>query len=189
MRKEMDYEREQPRTSTEKNREIAGLNDPRFRSVRKAQPKAETRRATGIVKNSPCPTRKRNLTIALKKAKSFSERFEITYAYAILEYEILQSKLKLRKTLPCDPKYVHPPKKPKIQLSQTEAGILEALRFGEQPAEIVALIAKSNVKRVESIMHRMSMQNKVIRRRVVPDTRFRGHWMYSLPEENIRGES
>ena len=182
MRKEMDHEREQPRTSTEKNREIAGLNDPRFRTVRKAEPKAETRRAPGIVKNSPCPTRKRNLTIALKKAKSFSERFEITYAYAILEYEVLQSKLKHRKTLPCDPKYVHPPRKPKPQTSETEKAIFRALEHGEQPAEIVAMIAKSNVKRVESIMHRLSMQNKIVRRRVVPDTRFRGHWMYSLPE-------
>lgn len=185
MNREMDYERQQPRTSTEKNQETAGLNDPRFRSVRKAEPKAETRRATGIVKNSPCPTRKRNLTKDLKKAKSISERFEITYAYAILEFEILQSKLKLRKTLPCDPKYVHPPKKPKIETSQTELGILQALQFGEQPAEIVAMISKSNVKRVESIMHRMSMQNKVVRRRVVPEnTSLRGFWLYSLPEEN-----
>jgi hypothetical protein len=189
MRKEMDHERKQPRTSTEKNREIAGLNDTGFKSVRASEPKAETRRATGIVKNSPCPTRKNRFKRNLGKATSLKEKYEITYAYAILEFEVLQSKLKLRKTLPCDPKYVHPPKKPKTQISQTEAGILEALKFGEQPAEIVAMIAKSNVKRVESIMHRMSMQNKVIRRRVVPDTRFRGHWMYSLPEENIRGES
>lgn len=184
MRKEMDYERQQPRTSTEKNEETAGLNDPRFRSVRKAEPKAEVRRTTGPVKNSPCPTRKNKFKRALGKATSLKEKYEITYAYTLLEFEILQNKLKRRGTLPSDPKHIHAPRKPKIQLSQTEAGILEALRFGEQPAEIVALIAKSNVKRVESIMHRMSMQNKVIRRRVVPDTRFRGHWMYSLPEEN-----
>ena len=183
MNREMDYERKQPRTSTEKNQEVAGLNDPRFRSVRKAEPQAEARRTTGPVKNSPCPTRKANLTKALKKASSPKERFEITYAYAILEFEVLQSRLKLRGTLPSDPKHIHAPKKPKIQMSETEAGILEALRFGEQPAEIVAMIAKSNVKRVESVMHRMSMQNKVIRRRVVPDTRFRGHWMYSLAGE------
>lgn len=185
MNKEMDYEREQPRTSTEKNREIAGLNDPRFRTVRKAEPKAETRRVTGIVKNSPCPTRKRNLTIALKKAKSKRERFEITYAYAILEYEVLQSKLKLRKTLPCDPKYVHPPKKPKVMLSDTEKVIYRALEHGEQPAEIVAMIADASVKSIEAIMHRMSMQNSIVRRRVTPlESKYRGYWMYSLPKKN-----
>lgn len=182
MSREMDHERKQPRTSTEKNREIAGLNDPRFRSVRKAGPPAKARRTTGPVKNSPCPTRKNQFKRTLSKAESLKEKYEITYAYAILEFEILQNKLKRRGTLPSDPKHIHAPKKPKIQMSQTEAGIFEALKFGEQPAEIVALIAKSNVKRVESIMHRMSMQNKVIRRRDVPDTRYRGRWMYSLPE-------
>jgi len=184
MSTEKDYERKQPRTSTEKNREIAGLNDPRFRSVRKAEPEAEVRRTTGPVKNSPCPTRKANFTKSLKKAKSFKDKYEITYAYTILEFEILQNKLKRRGTLPSDPKHIHAPKKPNFALTETEKAIFEALKYGEQTAEIVAMIARSTAKRVEAIMHRMSMQNTVIRRRVVPnDTSLRGFWLYSLPEK------
>ena len=184
MNREMDYERQQPRTSTEKNQETAGLNDPRFRSVRKAEPKAEVRRATGPVKNRPCPTRKNKFKRALGKAASLKEKYEITYAYTILEFEILQNKLKRRGTLPSDPKHIHAPKKPSFALSETERAIFEALQYGEQTAEIVAMIARSTAKRVESIMHRMSMQNTVVRRRVVPnDTSLRGFWLYSLPEK------
>ena len=98
MNREMDYERQQPRTSTEKNEETAGLNDSRFRSIRKTQPKAEARRTTGPVKNSPCPTRKNKFKRAVGKATSLKEKYEITYAYTLLEFEILQNKLKLRGT-------------------------------------------------------------------------------------------
>lgn len=181
---ESDYERQQPRTSTEKNEEIAGLNDSRFRSVRKAQPEAKAGRTTGSVKNSPCPTRAKKFKRELSKATSLKDRYEITYAWSVLEFEILQNKLKRRGTLPSDPKHRRAPRKPKAKVSETENGIFDALKFGEQPAQIVALIAKSNIKRVESIMHRMSMQNEVIRRRVIPDIGARGYWMYSLAKDS-----
>lgn len=183
MKREMDYERQQPRTSTEKNAETAGLNDPRFRTVRTLQSKAKTRGIAGPVTHSVCPTRKANFTKAMKKANTLTERYEITYAYSILEFEILQNKLGLRGTLPSEPKHTHPRKTPKNSQGSIENRILEALKYGEQPAEIVAFITKSNCKRVESIMRNMSLRGEVLRRRIT-HAKNGGHWRYSLPEDS-----
>ena len=181
MSRKMDYERKQPRTSTEKNEEAAGLNDPRFKTIRKIQSKTEARRTTGPVKNSPCPKRKAKAIRELKKAKSDAERFEISYAYNLLEFEILQYKLKRRGPLPSSPKDNHAPKKTNTVNSDTETSIFAALAHGEQTADIVSLIARVSTKSIEAIMHRMSMQNRIARRRITPsDSSRRGFWMYSL---------